>query len=154
MISYETALVLAIGAVIASTVFRTFLPYTTKLMAEIQLASKEGRDPVFPKMLWIWWVGAGINIIIVGFPILATIDQLVQPILKVTSPVVAFFIVWGLAQSALEVVFRMMDSGVDSSKDSRPIRVVSPAAANEANAAAITVEPKNTKQKISSKHML
>ena len=66
--------------------------------------------------------GAGINIIIVGFPTLATVDNLVQPILTVTSPVIAFFIVWGLAQSALEVVFRMMDSGVDSNKDTRAVR--------------------------------
>ncbi len=67
--------------------------------------------------------GAGINIIIVGFPVFATIDTLVQPILNVTSPLVAFFIVWGLAQSALEVVFRMMDSGVES-KDTRSVPVV------------------------------
>ncbi len=154
MISYETALVLAISAVIASTIFRTFLPYTTKLLAEIQLAEKESRDPVFPKMLWIWWVGAGINIIIVGFPVFATIDQLVQPILNVTSPVVGFFIVWGLAQSALEIVFRMMDSGVDSSKDTRPVPVASTLAANQANAATITVAPKNNKQNISSKNTL
>jgi hypothetical protein len=122
MISYETALVLAISAVIGATIFRTLIPIATKIMAEIQLASKENRKPVIPKMHWIWWVGAGINIIIVGFPTLATVDNLVQPILTVTSPVIAFFIVWGLAQSALEVVFRMMDSGVDSNKDTRAVR--------------------------------
>lgn len=122
MISYETALVLAISAVIGATVFRTLIPIVTKIMAEIQLASKENRKPVIPKMHWIWWVGAGINIIIVGFPTLATVDNLVQPILTVTSPVIAFFIVWGLAQSALEVVFRMMDSGIDSNHDTRATR--------------------------------
>jgi hypothetical protein len=73
-------------------------------------------------MHWIWWVDAGINIIIVGFPTLATVDNLVQPILKVTSPVIAFFIVWGLAQTELEVVFRMMESGINSDKDARPVR--------------------------------
>jgi hypothetical protein len=126
MTSYEVALVLAIGAVIGSTIFRTLIPIATKTMAEIQLASKENRDPKIPKMNSIWWLGAGINVIIVGFPVFATIDQLVQPILNVTSPLVAFFIVWGLAQSALEVVFRMMDSGVDG-KDTRPVPVVATA---------------------------
>lgn len=127
MTSYEVALVLAIGAVIGSTIFRTLIPITTKIMAEIQLSTKENRAPVIPKMHWIWWLGAGINIVIVGFPVFATIDNLVQPILNVTSPLVAFFIVWGLAQSALEVVFRMMDSGVES-KDTRVVPVVAPAA--------------------------
>jgi len=140
MTSYETALVLAIGAVIGSTIFRTMIPITTKIMAEIQLATKENRTPVIPKMHWIWWLGAGINIIIVGFPLFATIDKLVQPILNVTSPLVAFFIVWGLAQSALEVVFRMMDSGVDSNKDTR---VVPLAEAKTGGTAIVpTIEPK------------
>ena len=126
MTSYEIALVLAIGAVIGSTIFRTLIPITTKIMAEIQLSTKENRPPVIPKMHWICWLGARINIIIVGFPVFATIDTLVEPILNVTSPLVAFFIVWGLAQSALEVVFRMMDSGVES-KDTRPVPVVTKA---------------------------
>ena len=78
MTSYETALVLAIGAVIGATIFRTLIPITTKIMAEIQLASKENREPVIPKMHWVWWLGAGKNIIIVGFPMLATIDNLGQ----------------------------------------------------------------------------
>ena len=123
MTSYEIALVLAIGAVIGSTIFRTLIPITTKIMAEIQLSTKENRTPVIPKMHWIWWLGAGINIIIVGFPVFATIDTLVEPILNVTSPLVAFFIVWGLAQSAQEAIFRMMDSGVDG-KDTKPVPVV------------------------------
>jgi|SRR6187431_2206378 hypothetical protein len=123
MTSYEIALVLAIGAVIGATIFRTLIPITTKIMAEIQLSTKENRAPVIPKMHWIWWLGAGINIIFVGFPVFATIDQLVQPILNVTSPLVAFFIVWGLAQSAQEAIFRMMDSGVDG-KDTKPVPVV------------------------------
>jgi hypothetical protein len=140
MTSYEIALVLAIGAVIGSTIFRTLIPITTKIMAEIQLASKENRNPVIPKMNSIWWLGAGINIIIVGFPMFASIDNLVQPILNVTSPVVAFFIVWGLAQSALEVVFRMMDSGVDSNKDTRAVPVMT---ATTATKQTIEVEPIN-----------
>jgi hypothetical protein len=140
MTSYETALVLAIGAVIGSTIFRTLIPITTKIMAEIQLATKENRTPVIPKMHWIWWLGAGINIIIVGFPLFATIDKLVQPILNVTSPLVAFFIVWGLAQSALEVVFRMMDSGVDSNKDTRVIPLAE--AKTGGTTVVPTIEPK------------
>lgn len=145
MTSYEIALVLAIGAVIGSTIFRTLIPITTKIMAEIQLASKENRNPVIPKMNSIWWLGAGINIIIVGFPMFASIDNLVQPILNVTSPVVAFFIVWGLAQSALEVVFRMMDSGVDG-KDTQPIPVVTTATdAKTAKMETIEVQTKNHK---------
>jgi hypothetical protein len=59
--------------------------------------------------------------------------------LNVTSPLVAFFIVWGLAQSAFEVVFRMMDSAVES-KDTRAIPVVAPAAT--ATTAMIEVESK------------
>ena len=43
MTSYEIALVLAIGAVIGSTIFRTLIPITTKIMAEIQLSTKENR---------------------------------------------------------------------------------------------------------------
>lgn len=140
MIPYETALLLAIGAVIGSTLFRTLIPIATKTMAEIQLASKENRSPVIPKMHWVWWLGAGINIIIVGFPVFGTIDQLVQPILNATSPVVAFFIVWGLAQSALEVVFRTMDSGVDSSKDSRVVPLAE--AKMGGKGATPTIEPK------------
>ena len=141
MTSYEVALVVAIGAVIGSTIFRTLIPITTKIMAEIQLSTKENRSPVIPKMHWIWWLGAGINIVIVGFPVFATIDNLVQPILNVTSPLVAFFIVWGLAQSALEVVFRMMDSGVES-KDTRVVPVVAPAA----TAKTATIEADSKKQ--------
>ena len=55
MTSYEIALVLAIGAVIGSTIFRTLIPITTKIMAEIQLSTKENskRVLVFPKMHWI-----------------------------------------------------------------------------------------------------
>jgi hypothetical protein len=53
MTSYETALVLAIGAVIGATIFRTLIPITTKIMAEIKLASKENRRPVIPKMHWV-----------------------------------------------------------------------------------------------------
>ena len=140
MIPYETALLLAIGAVIGSTLFRTLIPIATKTMAEIQLASKENRSPVIPKMHWVWWLGAGINIIIVGFPVFGTIDQLVQPILNATSPVVAFFIVWGLGQSALEVVFRTMDSGVDSSKDSRVVPLAE--AKMGGKGATPTIEPK------------
>ncbi len=56
MTSYEIALVLAIGAVIGSTIFRTLIPITTKIMAEIQLSTKENRPPVIPKMHWIWWL--------------------------------------------------------------------------------------------------
>jgi hypothetical protein len=141
MTSNELALVLAIGAVVGSTIFRTLIPMATKIMAEIQLASKENRKPEIPNMHWIWWAGAGMNIIIVGFPTFATIDQLVQPILNVTSPVVAFFIAWGFAQSALEVVFRTMDSGVDSSKDTRTAPVIT--TARPTTTETIAVKPKN-----------
>lgn len=89
-------------------------------------------------MHWIWWLGAGINVIIVGFPVFATIDQLVRPILNVTSPIVAFFIVWGLAQSAQEAIFRMMDSGIEG-KDTKPLAVVK---ATTISAPTLTVEPK------------
>lgn len=51
MTSYEIAFVLAIGAVIGSTIFRTLIPITTKIMAEIQLSTKENRPPVIPKKL-------------------------------------------------------------------------------------------------------
>jgi hypothetical protein len=44
MISYETALVLAISAVIGATIFGTLIPIATKIMAEIQLASKEAEN--------------------------------------------------------------------------------------------------------------
>jgi len=117
---YNVALAIAIGALIGATVFRTFIPITTKIMAEIQLASAENRDPVLPKMHWIWLVGAGINIILVGFPLFATIDQFVVPIMEVTSPVIAFFIVWGLAMSALEVIFRIQDAGINKTDTVQP----------------------------------
>lgn len=141
MASYETALVLAVGAVIGATIFRTLIPITTKIMAEIQLSTKEDRPPVIPKMHWIWWLGAGINIIFFGFPLFATIDKFVEPILNTTSPVFAFFVVWGLAQSAQEVIFRMMDSGVDG-KDTRPVTVVQ--GATTVPPPTLLVEPKKS----------
>ena len=54
VVPYETALAIAIGGVIAATLFRTFLPLFTKILAEIQLADRENRDPVPPRIHWMW----------------------------------------------------------------------------------------------------
>lgn len=126
VVPYETALAIAIGGVIAATLFRTFLPLFTKILAEIQLADKENRDPVVPKIHWMWLAGAGINIIIVGFPLFATIDQFIEPIANVTSPVVAFFIVFGLANTSQEVIFRIMDSGISPKDTTETKKAVAP----------------------------
>jgi hypothetical protein len=120
MVTYEVAVGIAIGAVIAATIFRTFLPLFTKILAEIQLAQRENRDPVVPKIHWIWLAGAGINIMIVGFPMFATIDTFVKPIIDTTSILVAFFVVFGLANTSQEVIFRMMDSAVGPKDTANP----------------------------------
>jgi hypothetical protein len=126
VIPYETALGIAIGGVIAATLFRTFLPLFTKILAEIQLADRENRDPIVPRIHWMWLAGAGINIIIVGFPMFATIDTFVEPIANATSVIVAFFIVFGLANTSQEVIFRMMDSAIGSKDTSNAKTVTSP----------------------------
>lgn len=126
VVPYETAVAIAIGGVVAATIFRTFLPLFTKILAEIQLADRENRDPIVPRIHWMWLAGAGINIIIVGFPMFATIDTFVEPIVNATSVIVGFFIVFGLANTSQEVIFRMMDSAISpkDTKDSNSAKTV------------------------------
>jgi hypothetical protein len=50
----------------------------------------------------------------VGFPMFATIDTFVEPIMNVTSPMIAFFIVFGLANTSQEALFRLGDVGISA----------------------------------------
>lgn len=110
--TYEIAVAIAIGAVISATIFRTFLPLFIKIRAEQELAQRENRDAVLPKIGHIWLYLAGINILIVGFPMFATIDTFVEPIMNTTSPVIAFFVVFALANTSQEALFRLGDVGI------------------------------------------
>lgn len=118
--TYEVAVAIAIGGVIAATLFRTFLPLFTKIIAEQQLAEREGRDPVLPKIHAIWLYLAGINIIMVGFPMFATIDSFVEPIMGVTSPLIAFFVVFGIANTSQEGLFRLADAAIPPKTEPKP----------------------------------
>lgn len=111
-VDYNVAVGLAIGAIIAGTLFRTFIPYFTKVRAEFDLAQREGREAVMPKMSNIWLYMAGINVLVVGFPMFATIDNFVKPIMEATSLLAGFFIVVSLAMASQEVLFRLADSGL------------------------------------------
>jgi hypothetical protein len=111
-VSYEIALAIAIGGIIAGVLFRTFIPYFIKVRAEFDLAQKENRDAVMPKMSSIWLYMAGINVVVVGFPMFATIDQFVKPIIEATSLIAGFFIVVSLAMASQEVLFRLADTGI------------------------------------------
>ena len=119
MVTYEVAVGLTIGAIIGATVFRTFLPWFIKIMAEIQLAARENRDPQVPRIHWIWLALAGINIVIVSFPLFAQMDTFVIKIIDTLSPIQAFAIVWGLVMIPLEVLFRMGDAGINNT-DTQP----------------------------------
>lgn len=112
MVTYEVAVGIAIGAVIAATLFRTFLPLFIKIRAETTLAQRENRAPVMPKIEPIWLYLAGINVIMFGFILFASIDTFVKPILDATSIFAGFFVVFGLANTSLEALFRLGDSGV------------------------------------------
>lgn len=112
IVDYNTAVGLAIGAIIVGTLFRTFIPYFTKVRAEFDLAQREGRDAVLPKMSPIWLYMAGINVLVVGFPMFATIDTFVKPIIESTSIMAGFFVVVSLAIASQEVLFRLADSGL------------------------------------------
>ena len=114
--SYGIAVAIAIGGVISATIFRTFLPLFIKIRAEHDLSQRENRPFVMPRIENIWLYLAGINILIVGFPMFATIDQFVDPVMNATSPVIAFFIVFAIANTSLEGLFRMGDSGVSEVK--------------------------------------
>lgn len=110
--TYETALIIAIGGLIAATLFRTFLPLFIRIRAEFELSQRENRPAVIPKIENIWLYMAGINIIVMGFPLFATIDQFVEPIMNATSVFIAFFVVFAAANLSLEGLFRLADSGV------------------------------------------
>lgn len=114
VVDYNTAVGLAIGAIIVGTLFRTFIPYFTKVRAEVDLAEKEGREPVMPKISPIWLYMAGINVLLIGFPMFATIDTFVKPIIDATSIIAGFFVVVSMAIASQEVLFRLADSGVSS----------------------------------------
>lgn len=111
-VTYEVAVGLAIGAIIVGTLFRTFIPYFTKVRAEFDLAQREGREAVMPKMSNIWLYMAGINVLLIGFPMFATIDTFVKPIIEATSMIAGFFVVVSLAIASQEVLFRLADSGL------------------------------------------
>ena len=110
------ALALAIGGLIAATLFRTFLPLFIKIRAEFELAQRENRPAVIPKVEAIWLYMAGINIIVMGFPLFATIDSFTEPIMNVTSPFIAFFVVFAAANLSLEGLFRLADVGGSANK--------------------------------------
>ena len=114
--TYETALAIAIGGLIAATLFRTFLPLFIKIRAEFELAQRENRAAVIPKIDNVWLYMAGINIIVMGFPLFATIDSFVEPIMNSTSVFIAFFVVFAAANLSLEGLFRMADVGVSANK--------------------------------------
>lgn len=114
LVTYETALAIALGALVAATLFRTFMPFFIKVRAEHELAQRENRPAVIPKMEPIWLYMAGINIILMGFPLFATIDTFVEPIIESTSIFAGFFVVFGLANTSLEGLFRLADVGVKS----------------------------------------
>jgi len=126
--SYEVAVLIAIGGVIAATIFRTFLPLFIKIRAEQALAFREGRPFVMPRIENVWLYLAGINIVMVGFPLFATIDKFVEPIMGVTSPAIAFFVVFAAANLTLEGLFRLGDSGVPETKP-EPVPAEQPAPA-------------------------
>lgn len=113
-IPYAYALVLAIGAITLGTIIRTFLPLFIKIRAEFDLAQKEGRDPVVPKISNIWLYMAGINIILLGFPLFATIDTYVKPILDATGIFAGFFTIVAVAMATNEGLNRLADSGISS----------------------------------------
>lgn len=119
-VTYEIALAIAIGAIIVGTLIRTFIPLFTKIRAEFELAQREGRKAVMPSIEPIWLYMAGINILIVGFPMFATIDMFVKPIIEATSIIAGFFVVVSLAMASQEVLFRMADSGVASLPAPKP----------------------------------
>lgn len=119
-VTYEVAVGIAIGAIIAATLFRTFLPLFIKIRAENTLAQRENRPAVMPKIEPIWLYMAGINVIMFGFIVFASVDTFVQPILDATTPFVGFFVVFGLANTSLEALFRMADSGVPETPKPTP----------------------------------
>ena len=118
--SYELALAIAIGGLIAATLFRTFLPLFIRIRAEFELAQRENRPAVIPRIETIWLYMAGINIIVMGFPLFATIDTFVEPILNSTSVFIAFFVVFALANTSLEGLFRLADVGIAANKTPTP----------------------------------
>lgn len=112
VVDYNTAVAITIGAIVGATLFRTYLPWMQAVIAEANLARREGRPAVRPPIDPIWSYVAGINFVLFGFGLLATMDQFVMPILDATTPVIAFFSVWGLVNLALEAMFRMADSAL------------------------------------------
>lgn len=120
MVTYEVALAIAIGAVISATLFRTFLPLFIKIRAEHELAQRENRPAVIPKIEAVWLYMAGINVIMFGFILFATIDTFVQPVIDATTIFVGFFVVFGLANTSLEALFRLADSGVAANTQPKP----------------------------------
>ena len=113
VVDYNVAVGLAIGAIIAGTLFRTFIPYFTKVRAEFDLAQRENREAKLPPMSPIWLYMAGINVLVIGFPMFATIDSFVKPIMEATSLLAGFFVVVALAMASQEVLFRLADSGLN-----------------------------------------
>jgi len=112
MLDYNTAVALTIGALIGGTLFRTYLPWMQSVIAEANLAKREGRKAVVPIPDPIWSYVAGINFVLFAFGLLATIDQFVTPIMNATSPIMGFFVVWGLVNLALEAAFRLADTPI------------------------------------------
>lgn len=99
---------LAIAAVIIGTIVRTFLPLGMKILAEIQAAEAEKRDPVPPKFHWLYGAAALVNIAILGIPMLANLNGLSEKIINAVDPTTGFFIVLGLAIAGNELINRMV----------------------------------------------
>lgn len=112
-IPYDQALGLAIGALILGTVLRTFIPLFVKIRAAVDKAQADGTDVVMPKISNVWLYMAGINLALVGFPLFATIDTYVTPILQATGIVAGFFTVVAIAMAANEGLIRLADSGLN-----------------------------------------
>jgi len=112
MVAIEIAQGLVIGAIIGATLFRTFLPWMQKVIAEAQLAQRENRTAVVPRFDIIWGYVAGINVLTMGFILFASMDQFMKPVIDATSPVIGFFVAWAAVNLVLEGMFRMADSAI------------------------------------------
>jgi len=126
VIEYNVAVALTIGAIIGATLFRTYLPWFQAVIAEANLARREGRMAVRPPIDPIWSYLAGINFVLFGFGLLATMDAFVKPIMEATSPMVGFFVVWASVNLALEGMFRMADSALPSKPEESKTETTSP----------------------------
>lgn len=99
---------LAIAAVIIGTIVRTFLPLGMKILAEIQAAEAEKREPVPPKFHWLYGAAALVNIAILGIPMLANLNDLATKIINAVDPNTGFFIVLGIAIAGNEIINRLV----------------------------------------------